>query len=54
MWLLVKVLAAVVVYGTAIEPRFVVRHDEAAPIPSLPAAWENRQIAVLADLQVGM
>ena len=54
MWLLVKVLAAVVVYGTAIEPRFVVRHDEAAPIPSLPSAWENRQIAVFADLQVGM
>ena len=54
MWLLVKILAAVVVYGTAIEPRFVVRHDEAAPISALPAAWENRQIAVFADLQVGM
>lgn len=54
MWLLLKVLAAVVVYGTAIEPRFVVREDETAAIPALPAAWENKQIAVFADLQVGM
>jgi predicted MPP superfamily phosphohydrolase len=54
MWLLLKVLAAVVVYGTVIEPRFVVREDETAAIPALPAAWENRQIAVFADLQVGM
>ena len=39
MWLLLKVLAVVVVYGTAIEPRFVVRNDEPAAIPALPAAW---------------
>ena len=55
MWLvLVKVLAAVTIYGTAIEPRFVVRNDEPAAIPNLPAAWEGRQVAVFADLQVGM
>jgi uncharacterized protein len=54
MWLFLKVLAAVVVYGTAIEPRFVVREDEPAAIPALPAAWEGKQIAVFADLQVGM
>jgi len=54
MWLLVKVLAAVVIYGTAIEPRFVVRNDEQAAIPALPAAWEHQQVAVFADLQVGM
>ena len=54
MWLLLKVLAVVVVYGTAIEPRFVVRNDEPAAIPALPAAWEHKQIAVFADLQVGM
>ncbi len=54
MWLLVKILAAVVVYGTAIEPRIVVREDHMAAIPNLPAAWEGKQVAVFADLQVGM
>jgi predicted MPP superfamily phosphohydrolase len=54
MWLFLKLLAAVVVYGTAIEPRFVARDDEVAAIPALPTAWEGRQIAVFADLQIGM
>jgi predicted MPP superfamily phosphohydrolase len=54
MWLMVKILAAAVIYGTAIEPRIVVREDHAAPIPRLPAAWEGRQVAVFADLQIGM
>jgi predicted MPP superfamily phosphohydrolase len=54
MWLFVKLLAAAVIYGTAIEPRFVVRNDERAPIPQLPAAWEGKQVAVFADLQIGM
>jgi predicted MPP superfamily phosphohydrolase len=54
MWLLVKLLAAVAVYSTAIEPRFVARNDESAPIPSLPPAWEGKLLAVFADLQVGM
>jgi predicted MPP superfamily phosphohydrolase len=54
MWLLVKILAAVAVYGAAVEPRIVVREDHAAPIPQLPAAWEGKQVAVFADLQIGM
>jgi hypothetical protein len=54
MWTLVKILAAVAVYGTAIEPRFVVTEREPASIPSLPASWEGKQVAVFADLQVGM
>jgi uncharacterized protein len=54
MWLFVKIIAAVAVYGMAVEPRFVVREDEQAPVPQLPAAWEGKQIAVFADLQVGM
>jgi predicted MPP superfamily phosphohydrolase len=54
MWLFVKILAAVAFYGTAIEPRFVARHDEPASIPQLPAAWEGKQIAVFADIQIGM
>ncbi|HEY8175388.1 MAG TPA: metallophosphoesterase, partial [Gemmatimonadaceae bacterium] len=54
MWLFVKVLAVLLVYGTAIEPRFVDRDNQLAPIPNLPAEWEGKQIAVFADLQVGM
>jgi uncharacterized protein len=54
VWLFVKVLAALVVYGVAIEPRFVVRDNQRAPIPNLPAEWEGKQVAVFADLQVGM
>jgi hypothetical protein len=54
MWTLLKVLVALMLYGTAVEPRFVVRHDEAAPIPRLPPEWEGKKVAVFADLQVGM
>jgi predicted MPP superfamily phosphohydrolase len=54
MWLALKILAAIVVYGTAIEPRIVQQVHERAEIPNLPAAWEGKQIAVFADLQVGM
>jgi predicted MPP superfamily phosphohydrolase len=54
MWLLLKLLAAVAVYGAAIEPRFVVREDEQAAISNLPAVWEGKKIAAFADLQVGM
>jgi predicted MPP superfamily phosphohydrolase len=54
MWLFVKILAAAAIYGTAIEPRIVMREDHVAPIPQLPAAWEGKQVAVFADLQIGM
>jgi predicted MPP superfamily phosphohydrolase len=54
MLLALKILAAIVFYGTAIEPRLVARNDEQAPIPNLPGSWEHQQVAVFADLQVGM
>ena len=54
MWTLAKILAAVVVYGTAIEPRFVLTEREPASIPALPASWEGKDVAVFADLQIGM
>src|SRR5437870_12850067 len=53
-WTILKILAALTVYGTAVEPRFVVRNDEVASIPNLPPAWDGKQVAVFADLQVGM
>jgi predicted MPP superfamily phosphohydrolase len=54
MWLFVKILAAAVIYGAAIEPRILLREDHTAPIPALPGAWEGKQVAVFADLQIGM
>jgi predicted MPP superfamily phosphohydrolase len=55
MWLtLLKLLTAAGVYSTAVEPRIVVRNDERAAVPNLPAVWRGKQIAVFADLQVGM
>ena len=54
MWTLVKILAAVAVYGTVIEPRFVLTEREPASIPSLPASWEGKEVAVFADIQIGM
>ena len=55
MWLLLaKILAAAVVYGAAIEPRLLLTEHEPAAIPRLPNAWEGKQIAVFADMQVGM
>ncbi len=54
MWLFVKIIAAAVIYGTALEPRIVMREDHEAPIPRLPAAWDGKQVAVFADLQIGM
>jgi predicted MPP superfamily phosphohydrolase len=49
-----KILAAIVFYGAAIEPRLVDRLDERGAIPNLPATWEHQQVAVFADMQVGM
>lgn len=53
-WTLLKLFGALTLYGTAIEPRLVSRHDEIAEIPNLPASWQGKQVGVFADLQVGM
>lgn len=42
------------VWGVGIEPRLIDERYEAAELPNLPLGWEGRQIAVIADLQVGM
>ncbi|WP_052519392.1 metallophosphoesterase [Archangium violaceum] len=49
------VFVALALYGVFIEPRYLleVEHQEAR-VPGLPAAWEGRQVAVLADFQIGM
>ncbi len=45
---------ALLVWGVLIEPRWYDVERETAVLPRLPAAWEGRRIAVIADLQVGM
>ena len=48
------VLVLLLVYGL-IEPRLILdERRETAAIPALPQQWEDAEIAVLADLQIGM
>lgn len=43
------------IYGTAIEPRFLLDTEPyQTEVPHLPAEWEEQTIALIADLQVGM
>lgn len=51
---LLSVVVLLLVWGVLIEPRFFDVEEETVEIPALPAEWEGRQIAVIADLQVGM
>lgn len=48
------VVVLVLLWGVAIEPRLYQVTREPAPIPELPERWEGREIAVIADFQVGM
>ncbi len=51
------ILAAVLLlalWGAVIEPRLVDVKAETAVIDNLPAAWENKRVTLIADLQVGM
>lgn len=52
--LLAKILAVAFVYGAAVEPRVLVTEQQPGAVPRLPQAWEGKQIAVFADMQVGM
>jgi predicted MPP superfamily phosphohydrolase len=46
---------AVVIYGTVIEPRFLL-DDEVfeAELPALPAGWDGQKVSLVADFQIGM
>lgn len=47
--------AAVLVWGVAIEPRFILDTREvSASIPNLPKEWEGRRVILMGDLQIGM
>ena len=48
-------IVLLLVYGVAIEPRLILDEEhETARIPGLPAEWEGKTIAVIADMQIGM
>ncbi|MEJ7862083.1 MAG: metallophosphoesterase [Pyrinomonadaceae bacterium] len=51
---LAGILILLLIWGAAIEPRLVDYNEETAVIPKLPAAWENKRVALIADLQIGM
>jgi hypothetical protein len=49
------VLALVVGYGGAIEPRLILDTEEhEAPIPNLPGEWDGATVAVVSDFQLGL
>ncbi len=51
---IVGVLILLLIWGAVIEPRLVDFREETAVIPNLPPAWENKRVALIADLQIGM
>lgn len=51
---LTGVLLLLLIWGVAIEPRLVDYNEETAIVPNLPAAWEGKRVALIADLQIGM
>lgn len=48
------IIALLLIWGVAIEPRWLEVREVEAGIPNLPQAWEGKRIALFADLQVGM
>ena len=51
---LLLAIVALAVWGVAIEPRLIDVEEETIRVEGLPPAWEGRQIALIADFQVGM
>ncbi|TDX27570.1 hypothetical protein DFO67_1132 [Modicisalibacter xianhensis] len=52
--LLVILVIALLVWGTFVAPYQIDYKEEQAEIPHLPSAWKDREIALIADFQVGM
>lgn len=51
----IAALAALLIYGMGVEPRFLLDIEaEDAGIPGLAPAWEGRRVALLSDFQFGM
>jgi len=51
---LLAIITLILVWGVLIAPRLIDQREWTAEVPALPASWNRRQIALIADLQVGM
>ena len=51
---IIGVILLLLIWGVVIEPRLIDFKAETAVIPNLSAAWENKRVALIADLQIGM
>ena len=51
---LLAIIIVVIFWGVVIEPRLVDQPEWTVEIRALPASWNGREIALMADLQVGM
>jgi predicted MPP superfamily phosphohydrolase len=51
---LLGLLSLLLAWGVAIEPYLIDREEEVALIPGLPASWQGKRVALIADFQVGM
>lgn len=52
--LLAVLLTSLLLWGMFGAPYRIDYHEEQAEIPNLPSVWQNQQIALIADFQVGM
>ncbi|PEN11324.1 metallophosphoesterase [Longibacter salinarum] len=54
-YFLLALLCGVIIYGSVVEPRYRLHEKPVeAELPGLPRGWDGRQIALLADFQIGM
>ena len=51
---LLAIITLTMFWGVVIEPRLIEQREWTVEIPGLPPSWNGRQIALMADLQVGM
>lgn len=52
--ILLAVIGAVLFWGVVVEPRMIDVDREEVMLPGLTGTWEGREVAVVADFQVGM
>jgi hypothetical protein len=50
---LLAIMILIIIWGVVIEPRPIEQREWIAETPALPASWNRREIALIADLQVG-
>ena len=51
---LMAIIILITVWGVVIEPRLIEQREWTVELPGLLPSWNGRQIALMADLQVGM